>query len=429
MRRRLTLSTVAAAAVAVVLLGGLLAVFVRSLILELSFQRLEEQARAVAAVVDRSDVSGGQIGAALRRLADSTESEVALLLPGVGLWQTPDFAADELLTGAERRSLDGGRLRVLVSGIAGTRIVVDADAGPTLTQIKQWWLLIAVIGAGALLVAAAVGAQQARELAVPLEHLARDARRLGDGDFSARATRSGIPEQDMVAEALDSTAERLGVLVQRASSFSADASHQLRTPLTALRLNIESLQFAGDRDDLVEAALAEVERLDTTITELLSLTSPDAGGAVFDPTGLVEDRLDAWRVLAQSEGREVRFRPYPVPQVRARTAAVGQALQVLLDNALRHGEGTVTVTVEVVPAEDERSVRIVVSDEGPGFDERRLPPPSPADRGRRGRGLALARSLLAAEGGSLRVERVPRGARVCLLLPIATADTTAGHTG
>lgn len=431
MRRRLTLTTVAAAAIAVLVLGLPLAVAVRSLIVDLSLRALEREAVGVAALIEERDASFALVTIELGRFAQATGSEVALVDgDGTLVVRTEDFVPGSLEMPAGRdRLMADGRARVVVPATVLGRsldLYVDADANPVERRIQQAWLSIAVVAGTALLVAAAAGSWQARQLSRPLEDLAYGARQLGDGDFSARAPRSGLPEPDMVADALDSTAERLGVLVERANSFSADASHQLRTPLTALRLNIESLAYSTDQGDLVNGALVELDRLDATITELMSLASPDVGETYFAADVLVAERLEAWSVLAQADGREVRFEPTGAPHIRARPAAVGQALQVLLDNALRHGAGTITVTVSAAGGPQERWVRICVADEGSGFDARRLPPPPPADRGTGGRGLPLARSLVAAEGGSLRVEQGTghdaTGARVCLLLPTAHVD-------
>ena len=414
----------AAAAIAVVVLGVPLAVAVRPLIIDLSLRGLHAEAMSVAAFLEQQDVPFDVAEVALTRFAQATGSEVAIVgAGGTVIARTSDFPAGfvRAMNGRDRAA-EGGRLHVVVpTTVLGGRVDlhVNSDASVAERRVRQVWLSIAVVAGTALLVAAAAGSWQARQLARPLERLADGARQLGDGDFSARAPRSGLPEPDMVADALDSTAERLGVLVERANSFSADASHQLRTPLTALRLNIESLRYSPERDDLIDEALRELDRLDATITELLTLASPATGGTVFDVQELVLDRLDAWAVLAEAAGRSVHTEFETSARVRARPAAVGQALQVLLDNALAHGRGTITVSVAVAPDTDERWIRLCVRDEGPGFDERRLPAPPPADRATSGRGLWLARSLITAEGGSLRVGRTLSGACVCLLVPAA----------
>jgi signal transduction histidine kinase len=216
--------------------------------------------------------------------------------------------------------------------------------------------------------------------------------------------------------------DRLGRAVQRSGAFTADASHQLRTPLTALRLNLESL--SGADPAAVEATLAEADRLEATIEELVALTRLESTEQVTDVGALVTQRVDAWRELARLSGRRVEVEVLPTPPVRVRAAAVGQALQVLLDNAVAHGRGTVTVRVgPTLPAEEGPGVRVCVSDEGPGIDPRQADGRVGVDRGggplplTGGRGLRLARSLVEAEGGRLTLEGHASGTRACLVLP------------
>src|SRR5439155_9797131 len=114
---------------------------------------------------------------------------------------------------------------------------------------------------------------QASRLAAPIGEMATVAERLGHGDFSARLADHGIPEVDRVAGALNATAARLGALIARERAFSSDASHQLGTPLTSLRLGLESALVTpgADKDAAINDAVAEVERLQQTITTLLTI--------------------------------------------------------------------------------------------------------------------------------------------------------------
>jgi signal transduction histidine kinase len=129
-----------------------------------------------------------------------------------------------------------------------------------------------------------------------------------------------------------------------------------------------------------------------------------------DLAALVDRRLPAWRALAEERGRSVVAELLPSPAVRVRPEALVQALQVLLDNALEHGEGTVTVRVAPArPDEPDVAVRVCVADEGPGPDAVIERPD--------GRGLPLARALVAAEGGRLTVAGSDGGTRVCLVVP------------
>jgi hypothetical protein len=265
--------------------------------------------------------------------------------------------------------------------------------------------------------AAGVGAQLARRLARPFEALTAAATRLGEGDFSVRAPRSGLEEADAIAVALDGTAERLGRAIDRSAAFTADASHQLRTPLTALRLHLESLELAGvDQDDLA-AALTEADRLEATIAELTALTRLDAPEVALDLGALVADRASAWQLAARESDREVRTELLPVPAVLVRPAAIAQAVEVLVDNALQHGRGTVTVRVAPArPDDPEGIVRVSVEDEG---EASTLERPG-------GRGLALARTLVAGEGGQLTVGRGARRDRGRDRAPGPRGVTAAG---
>ena len=134
------------------------------------------------------------------------------------------------------------------------------------------WLDIAALGVGVLILAAGAGLALGRRLAAPLEALAGVARRVGEGDFAARAPASALTEVNELSAALNASSQQIGDLVTREREFSANASHQLRTPLAALRLELESALLAGDapRPELT-AGLAQVDRLEATIGTLLAL--------------------------------------------------------------------------------------------------------------------------------------------------------------
>lgn len=435
MRRRLLWSTLAAVGVALVLLGLPLVVAVRSLLTAATFDGLQSEAEQVQVVLEQQASSVADAERILVNLAERRSERFTLLTPdGVVVI---DSGPDRLPTGAvamspdvleARQSPGAGFIRAagfvaasVPARLGGEPLLLRVQASDTdlRREIREAWTAIAGLALTALAAAATLALWQGRRLARPLEALAESARRLGDGDFSARAPRSGLPEADDVATALDTTADRLGTMLQRSRSFGADASHQLRTPLTALRLDVEALAATGADAGLVDAALVETDRLEATIDELLTLAQPPAGEELVDLARLASARLDAWQALARAEGRQVVLDARPATPVRARAAAVGQSLQVLLDNALLHGDGTITVAVAEVPGP---GVRLCVADDGPGFPEADV---TSAD-GARGRGLPLARSLVEAEGGRLFVERPARGALVCLLFPAMSAATGNG---
>ena len=286
-------------------------------------------------------------------------------------------------------------------------------------QVALVWLGMFGLASLAIGTVWLVARRQARRLARPLEELSDAARRLGQGDFSVRTTPVDIPEIDSVGSALNSTAGRLDAMLARERSFSADASHQLRTPLTGLRLRLEAaLDHPGqDLRHAITDGIAAADRLEQTIEELLALARDTRSSNVtpLDLPGLLEEIEAGWhdRLAAQDRALRVAVDPQ-APVSLASTAAVRQVLTVLLDNAATHGFGTVSVTVR--NAAD--ALAIDVSDEGTGIT---APEPELFTRRSRladghGIGLALARSLAEAEGGRLRLTR-PAPPTFTLLVP------------
>ena len=436
MRRRLLTAILSAVSVAVVLLGLPLAVAVQSLLQADALDRLQRDAQTTVTILDREAGTAFEASALLDFVAAQTQTEYTVLdgigrvladTGGLPVGSTVDTAdvRHTLTTGSPGRLVHRDSLAVTVPAIVGgsQRLLRATEPAVGLrADVRRAWLAIAALAITALCAGALVAIYLRQRIAAPLEHLAEAARRLGQGDFSVQAPRSGLPEADDVAAALDMTAMRLGAVLERSRSFGKDASHQLRTPLTALRLDIEALEATGADPALVAAAMGETDRLEATIDELLRLADPGEDAELIDLGLLASERLESWHSLARAQGRDVRLDAGPVAAVRARSAALGQCLQVLLDNALEHGAGPITVQVRHVTGP---GVRLCVSDEGPGFKETQIPTSADREGVRRGRGLALARSLIESEGGRLIVERPPVGAQVCLLMPAET--TTAAE--
>ena len=410
-----------AVGVAVLLLGVPLAAIARQWVYGAALADLRRQAEVVDGVLDEPTPQPLGVSVAIAAMAldarlSVLDGEGRVLRDSMGVapgtrFNDPVVAAARLGS-ADARVLGDQMVVAILGDVGGTRVIIRLARPDDVVaaRVGSVWLAIAALGLTSLAAGAALASWRARQLAEPLEAVATSAGNLGQGDFGERAPRSGVVEIDRIAGALDATADRLRAALQRSASFTADASHQLRTPLTALRLDIEALAAElGASHPLLEAAEVEIDRLDATITELLELADAAAEPGRVDLRALVLERLDAWRTLADAQGRAVRVTREPVPAVRVRPGAVGQALQVLLDNALVHGRGDVTVWLEAVSRQNRSWVRVCVGDEGAGVRPDQL-----YDGG--GRGLSLARSLIDAEGGRVVVDEA-HGNRVCLLLP------------
>src|SRR5690606_10100497 len=187
----------------------------------------------------------------------------------------------------------------------------------------------------------------ARRLADPLRHVADRAARLGAGDFRADPKRHGVPELDRVADALDASGTALSQLVQRERELVGDVSHQLRSRLTALQLRLEALAQSDDSEvsEEASAALDQAERLGGVLDDLLAAaTAARARDAEpVDISELLSDVAGEWREPLRAEGRTLRQRVAPGLLARATPARLREAIGGLLDNALRHGKGTVTL--------------------------------------------------------------------------------------
>ena len=288
-------------------------------------------------------------------------------------------------------------LAVLIVGVPA--LVISAGHGGAAPGVIAAAMAVAAALAGWLT------AVLARRLARPVEELAEAAGRLGAGDPRPLGRRYGTADLDQVADGLDTSARRLSSLLAADRELASDASHQLRTPLTALSMRLEEMIAAADDPEVVReegsAALAQAERLADVVTQLLS-PARRATAASAELTGIdeiVQQQVVEWEPAFRRARRKLVVIGARGLQAHVTPGGLAQVLATLLDNALMHGGGTVTIQT----SQSARSVVIEVRDEGKGV------PPELASRifersvsGRpegTGLGLALARTMAAADGG------------------------------
>jgi signal transduction histidine kinase len=303
------------------------------------------------------------------------------------------------------------------------RVVLSRPTESLEHRVTMLWALIAAVTAGGLIISAFVAAGLARWASRPLTALAGAAARLGDGALDTRARiESGPPEVRRLAVAFNTMAGRLQALVHGHQSMMAEVSHQVRTPLAALRLRLDLL--AQDADEATAAELAgaqeEIARLARLVSGLLAVARAEnvtAAPADIDVPAVVGDRAAAWRPAAEERGVSLTADCLPGLIARVRDGHLEQILDNLLANALDalSDGGTIAVgasagrpaagcTASTLVAMAEVAT-ITVADNGRGMGHqqqgtafRRFASGSP---GGTGLGLAIVDRLAAANGGTV----------------------------
>lgn len=415
MQRRLLRALLAVAIAGIAVLGAPLAVTVSRFLHDEATRRLESQAATIGFTVDDALEEGSPIPEASVRRLLTTGQRVTILAPG-----------------RERTVVDRGGanadLRARVRTSAGGQVILEGSDADVDARVHRAWGLVGALAAAGILAALVVAVIESRRLSRPLRALAGYSSRIGGGELAATTpAASGVAEIDEVGDALHGAAWRIAALLERERQFSSNASHQLRSPLTALRLRLEAMP--GD-DRNVVAAIDQVDRLDATIDQLLAFAREGRTGAAdrvaLEP--LLDDEAARWRPLLDEAGRRLVVDGAAARDATARASrgALSQILDALVENARVHGGGTVTITARALP----EHVVVSVEDEGSGVSDElaaHVFERSVSTGNGTGVGLSLARSLAEAEGGRLELDR-RRPARFSLFLRRA-ADGAPGPSG
>lgn len=371
------------------------------------------------------------------------EAEAAMLLTVVAERHATGLSVDTKLL--ERLSADASRVSVRGPAIAvdyragsdgqafsavasdGTfKVSVSHDA----SQIRAA-VLDALVGAAAVsifvaLLAWLMARHFVNRLQAVFDRFVATAREVGSGEARLRGRRYGMRELDEVAEVLDTTTAQLDQALVVERGLVDEISHQLRTPITALWLQLEEIsQFADDPTQVRTAVLAaesQVERLSNAVADLVGARRGESeAGDRLPLADVLQPVVAEIQPQLQAQGRELKVQVPPEVTSRATPGAVRHIVSILLENSVIHGSGTVSLDAEA----GHEWVVVSVSDEGPGLDPAvaaRLTgtdrEPNHNNHSQRTIGLPLARALASSQGGRLEW-REDQPARLRLRLPSA----------
>ena len=394
-----------------------MAVLLRGYALEDRISRAALEVQATETVVSGSDV--GIVSVYLDQINTDDGITTSVVYPD-GQTVGPDPAPGEEVRIAQARSrgtariddVDGGSVILVpvslgrsTGGAADTpvvRILVEAPGlGSTLLRS---WLILAMLGLALLLGALALADRLGRAFTGPIDRLARYAATLGQGRRPDPVPLEGPAEVRELGETIHVLVERIEVILARDRASIADLSHRLRTPMTALRLRVDTLE-PGERQRLLD----DLDELQTTVDQVVRearRSEREGLVAAVDAAAVVEDRVGFWSLLAEDQGRTLTLRvrvDRPVA-VRSSEADLAAAVDVLLDNVFSHTPDGADVVLTLA-ARHEGGARLVVADAGPGLASTDLAERGTSGGGSTGLGLSIATRTAAESGGSLTLGR------------------------
>lgn len=397
MRRRALRMTLLAVLVAVLLLGVPMAIFGSSMLWNQEIANMRDQASSLTSIVDRRIDRGAEI---TPELVEGWGGETApnvhvtVFLPG----------GSEVSGGAE---LSGTPLTVVERGTSGVVVQVQTDRGHIYRSVAWFILLVSVASLVALLAGVLLAARQSRKLSAPLIYLAASAEQIGSGTVRPHLRKSGIEEIDLVSEELVRTADRMAGRLSAERQFAADASHQLRTPLTALSMRLDEIEMLAEDEEVlteVRACQDQVERLAGVVTELLKTSRSDSGGTTeaVALTKVFDQQREEWQKVFYRAKRNLILEGDEGVTVLATPGSLSQIIATLIENAVKYGDGDTTVTARRTA--NSKGVVITVTDEGEGVPDElgdSIFKQGVSTGGSTGLGLPLALNLARADGGKL----------------------------
>ena len=402
MRTRAVRMVVSVVAVVCVVMG-LPGAFFASVSIWTSEQRsLEVSAQRVVQSIDRRRAAGESTDKesvaplVFEQAEEGDQISYRIMVPG-----------ENLITNETQPT--GRTLSAFAESPSGVSVQLTSSASAATTRILWACGMFGAGMAGSMLIGWLLARSLSRELSAPLIYLAAQAEQIGSGGVRARVEKSGIEEIDLVSEELARTGERMAGRLAAERQAAADASHQLRTPLTALSMRLEEIELISTEDEVraeARTCLEQVERMTNVVTELLDVSKRQTSQTeAIHILEVFNTAREEWEDQFEAAGRPLVFLDEAERPILADAGKLGQVLATLIENSLRYGGGTTRVWAHA--GTSKRGVVIEVSDEGEGIDESLAPDifeKGVSGHGSTGIGLALAHDLAQAMGGRLELK-------------------------
>ena len=421
MRARLALTAAAVTAMIVLAFCIPLALLIENVAANRALDAARLESRSLAGAISAVPAQTATITQLVEQANAGSSRPITVYLPDGTVLGAPVPVDAEVELARMGRSFtaagpNGGR-DILV-GIVGpdpgaTMVVrVRVDAALLNSGVQRAWAILVAVGALVVVVAVGLADRLALSIVQPMSALFSVTRRLQRGDLEARVSPAGPPEVTEVGQAVNGLADRIGDLLAAEREGAADLSHQLRTPLTVLRLDAEGLASAEDRKRIA----LDIDRLEQVVTQVIqeSRHSSRRHGATerrgsCDLGQVVRRRLAFWAILATGQGRRLTVEVPDGPQpVGVSQGEVEVCLDALVNNVLSHTPGGTSFSAGVVAGPD-AGWTLVVQDAGPGLPGGALPARGASGGSGTGLGLDIVRRTAQGCGGGLATGRSPGG--------------------
>ena len=422
MRRWLSAYAVSITSIVIVAFLVPLAVLVRDLATDRAMNAAEREAQTIARFASTVADDAGSLSSLRSTLETAPDGSVVLsdlTVLGAPLPAGIDLSAARDQGQAYRQALDGAEavvVPVIRAGAAPWVVVVAVPDDARNAGVAQAWLVLGGLGLALVALAFVVADRMGRAIVEPIDELVEATKRLGRGELTVNVEPGGPSELAEVGRAFNNLTDRVSVLMDRERETAADLSHRLRTPMTALKLDVESLGAEVDVSR-IQADIDQIERVVGHIIREARRSVKEDANPLSDLATVTKDRVEFWGTLASDQEREWSLHIEPGEYgVRCSRADLEAMLDAVLGNVFAHTEPGVSWSVEL--SRDGDGCVLNIFDNGPGIADTSLLERGESGSSSSGLGVDIVRRTALSAGGSASWDSSGEGTAVMIRIPV-----------